>query len=74
MSNSLAQIVLKNFSFVGSQEESASTQNPNACGEQSVSGMAGRERIKILKGFVAKESVKGHMASSNLTPLGTISV
>ncbi|KAG6529562.1 hypothetical protein ZIOFF_011770 [Zingiber officinale] len=58
----------------GSQAESASTQNPNACGEQSVSGMAGRERIKILKGFVAKESVKGHMASSNLTPLGTISV
>ncbi|XP_042458596.1 RNA demethylase ALKBH10B-like [Zingiber officinale] len=47
----------------GSQAESASTQNPNACGEQSVSGMAGRERIKILKGFVAKESVKGHMVN-----------
>jgi hypothetical protein len=32
------------------------------------------ERIKIQKGFVAKESVKGHMASSNFTPLGNLSV
>ncbi|XP_074590315.1 RNA demethylase ALKBH10B-like [Curcuma longa] len=47
----------------GSQEEQASTQKPNPCGEQSVSGMVGRERIKILKGFVAKESVKGHMVN-----------
>ncbi|VAH18982.1 unnamed protein product [Triticum turgidum subsp. durum] len=32
------------------------------------------ERIKIQKGFMAKESVKGHMASSIFTPLGKLSV
>ncbi|URE28912.1 hypothetical protein MUK42_17631 [Musa troglodytarum] len=36
--------------------------------------LARPERIKILKGFVAKESVKGHMASSILPSLGTLSV
>jgi hypothetical protein len=32
------------------------------------------ERIKIQKGFMAKESVKGHMASSIFTPLGKLSL
>ncbi|CAL9163449.1 unnamed protein product [Musa hybrid cultivar] len=40
-----------------------------------VDGSVRPERIKISKGFVAKESVKGHMASSILPPsLGTVNV
>ncbi|THU68582.1 hypothetical protein C4D60_Mb08t05400 [Musa balbisiana] len=61
----------------GSQEEHQEGQisfnEVNICvGHEDC--LARPERIKILKGFVAKESVKGHMASSILPSLGTLSV
>ncbi|CAL9153673.1 unnamed protein product [Musa hybrid cultivar] len=62
---------------LGSQEEHQEGQisfnEVNICvGHEDC--LARPERIKILKGFVAKESVKGHMASSILPSLGTLSV
>ncbi|KAG6505302.1 hypothetical protein ZIOFF_037657 [Zingiber officinale] len=58
----------------GSQEELGSVVEVNVCTERGDCLAPRPERIKISKGFVAKEAVKGHMASSILTSLGTISV
>lgn len=58
---------------LGPQEAPASSDKADVKAE--VDGSVRPERIKISKGFVAKESVKGHMASSILPPsLGTVSV
>ncbi|KAG6487564.1 hypothetical protein ZIOFF_056152 [Zingiber officinale] len=56
-----------------SQEEQGLVEEVKVCADLGVC-LVRPERIKISKGFVAKESVKGHMASSILTPLDTISV
>lgn len=60
--------------FLGPQEAPASSDKADVM-KAEVDGSVRPERIKISKGFVAKESVKGHMASSILPPsLGTVSV
>ncbi|KAG6508756.1 hypothetical protein ZIOFF_034137 [Zingiber officinale] len=56
-----------------SQEELGSVAEVNVCTERGDCLVPRPERIKISKGFVAKEAVKGHMASSILTSLDTIS-
>ncbi|CAL9185974.1 unnamed protein product [Musa hybrid cultivar] len=50
----------------GSQEEGTLFDKVNICMDHE-DCLARPERIKISKGFVAKEAVKGHMASSILT-------
>jgi len=57
----------------GSQGEHSLPESYPICSDHEEC-IARPERIKIQKGFVAKESVKGHMASSNFTPLGNLSV
>lgn len=50
-------------SFAGSQENQASSMNINICSNHEE--CEGRSsQFKLTKGFTAKESVKGHMASS----------
>ncbi|KAL6619269.1 hypothetical protein ACP70R_034408 [Stipagrostis hirtigluma subsp. patula] len=57
----------------GSQGEHSLPESYPICSDHEEC-IARPERIKIQKGFVAKESVKGHMASSIFTPLGKLSV
>ncbi|RLN28784.1 uncharacterized protein C2845_PM05G25140 [Panicum miliaceum] len=57
----------------GSQGEHSLPESYLICSDHEEC-IARPERIKIQKGFVAKESVKGHMASSIFTPLGNLSV
>ena len=57
----------------GSQGEHSLPESYPICSDHEEC-IARPERIKIQKGFVAKESVKGHMASSNFTPLSNLSV
>ncbi|XP_042390951.1 RNA demethylase ALKBH10B-like [Zingiber officinale] len=47
----------------GSQEELGSVAEVNVCTERGDCLVPRPERIKISKGFVAKEAVKGHMAN-----------
>lgn len=50
-------------SCAGSQEMQASSMNINICSNHEE--CEGRSsHIKLTKGFTAKESIKGHMASS----------
>ncbi|KAL6910021.1 hypothetical protein ACP4OV_001279 [Aristida adscensionis] len=57
----------------GSQGEHSLPESYPICSDHEEC-IARPERIKIQKGFVAKESVKGHMASSIFIPLGKLSV
>lgn len=52
------------FLTAGSQEVQSLAENNDTCSNQEVDWEARRAQIKMTKGFVAKESVKGHMASS----------
>jgi hypothetical protein len=56
----------------GSQGEQSLPESYPICSDHEEC-IARPERIKIQKGFVAKESVKGHMASS-ISSLGNLSV
>ncbi|WOL03204.1 hypothetical protein Cni_G11924 [Canna indica] len=46
----------------GSQEEQTSLDSVNICADQE-GNLLRPERIKLIKGFMAKESVKGHMVN-----------
>lgn len=57
-------------SCAGSQEMQACSMNVNICSNHEV--CEGRSsQFKLTKGFTAKESVKGHMASSSFTTIST---
>ena len=49
----------------GSHEVQANLDHTEIC-DNHEDCLARREQIKITKGFVAKEPVKGHMASSSV--------